>query len=156
VKDRFQKIASMPIETADLPLHGNQVSAPPKRDAWLSIRRGFSGHCPCCGKGAMFRRYLKVNDRCPVCGTELLHQRADDAPPYVTILVVGHIIGALMILVEELAPNLPILYHVLVWPTLTLALSLALLPAFKGALIGYQWALRMHGFETAAEVRNEA
>jgi len=29
---------------------------------------------------------------------------------------------------------------------LALALSLALLPRVKGALIGWQWALRMHGF----------
>jgi uncharacterized protein (DUF983 family) len=150
------KNASMTIETVDLPLHGGEAPAPPKRDVWLSIRRGFVGRCPCCGKGAMFSRYLKVNDRCPVCGTELLHQRADDAPPYLTILVVGHIVGALMLLTEEIAPGLPLLYHVLLWPTLTLALSLTLLPAFKGALIGYQWALRMHGFETAAEVPSQA
>ncbi len=100
----------------------------------------------------MFRAYLKVNDRCSVCGTELFHQRADDAPPYVTILVVGHIVGALMLATEEFAPDLPILYQALIWPSLTLALALVLLPSFKGALIGYQWALRMHGFETAAEV----
>lgn len=147
----------MTIEVADAPLptHGGAfyVDAParPKRDVWQSIRRGFAGRCPCCGKGAMFRAYLKVNDRCPACGTELFHQRADDAPPYITILVVGHVIGALMLATEEFAPNLPILDHILVWPTLTLVLSLSLLPAFKGALIGYQWALRMHGFETAPE-----
>jgi hypothetical protein len=29
---------------------------------------------------------------------------------------------------------------------LTVVLSLVLLPAVKGALIGLQWALRMHGF----------
>jgi uncharacterized protein (DUF983 family) len=104
----------------------------------------------------MFRRYLKVNDRCPACGTELFHHRADDAPPYFTILVIGHILGALMLTTEEFAPLLPILYHVLIWPALTLALCLVLLPAFKGALIGYQWALRMHGFETAEEAPGEA
>jgi uncharacterized protein (DUF983 family) len=140
----------MAIEIAD---RGTFYEAPelPKRNVWRATRRGFVGHCPSCGKGAMFRRYLKVNDRCPDCGAELFHQRADDAPPYLTILVVGHIIGALMISAEYLAPNLPILYHALIWPFLTLGLSLALLPAFKGGLIGYQWALRMHGFETAAD-----
>jgi len=147
----------MTIEIAETPLatHGgvfhDEGPARPKRNVWQAMRRGFAGRCPCCGEGAMFRAYLKVNDRCPVCGTELFHQRADDAPPYVTILVVGHILGALMLFVEWLAPDLPILYQVLIWPTLTLALCLALLPAFKGALIGYQWALRMHGFEAAAE-----
>lgn len=152
----------MTIKIAETPLspHGDafyaEAPAKPKRSVWPALRRGLAGRCPCCGKGAMFRRYLKVNGRCPVCGTELFHHQADDAPPYVTILVVGHIIGALMLTVEEFAPNLPILYHILIWPSLTLALSLALLPAFKGALIGYQWALRMHGFETAAEAPGDA
>jgi uncharacterized protein (DUF983 family) len=36
----------------------------------------------------------------------------------------------------------------MLWPTLTLALVFLLLPKFKGALVAYQWALRMHGFET--------
>jgi uncharacterized protein (DUF983 family) len=141
------------IEVLKTPLGGSDASPTrAQRHVWQALRRGFAGRCPCCGEGAMFGRYLKVNDRCPVCGTELLHHRADDAPPYITILVVAHIVGALMLSVDEFAPNLPILYHVLIWPTLTLVLCLALLPGFKGALIGHQWALRMHGFETASEI----
>ncbi len=116
------------------------------RDAWLSIKRGFRGKCPHCGKGEIFYRYLKVSDSCPSCHTELHHQRADDAPPYVTILIVGHVIGAMMLAVEEWNDALPIWIHALVWPILVLIMCLALLPRFKGALIGYQWALRMHGF----------
>lgn len=125
--------------------------ARPKRNAWLAIRRGFSGHCPSCGKGSLYTKYLKVNDRCPVCSTELFHQRADDAPPYLTILVVGHIIGALMLGTDTLFPDFPVIYQLIIWPTLTVAMSLVLLPAFKGALIGYQWALRMHGFDSAPD-----
>ena len=132
-------------------LYDGNALALPRRNVWLAMRRGFVGHCPCCGKGAIFHRYLKVVDHCPACGTELFHQRADDAPPYLTILVVGHIVGAMMLSAETLLPELPILYHALFWPPLTLGLCLVLLPAFKGGLIGYQWALRMHGFETAAD-----
>jgi uncharacterized protein (DUF983 family) len=119
------------------------------RDRWQAIKRGFQMRCPNCGEGPLFRAYLKVNDACPVCGEEFFHQRADDAPPYLTILVVGHIVGALMLTVEEIDDTLPIWIHAIVWPLLTLGLSLFLLPRFKGALIAYQWALRMHGFETA-------
>jgi uncharacterized protein (DUF983 family) len=119
------------------------------RDIWLSLRRGLAGHCPACGKGKMFRAYLKVNDTCPACGEELFHHRADDAPPYFTILIVAHVIGGMMLMVEETAPDLPLWLHILAWPSLTLALSLVLLPIVKGALIAHQWALRMHGFETA-------
>jgi len=72
----------------------------------------------------MFRAYLKVNDTCPNCGEELLHQRADNAPPYMTIFVVGHIIGTFMILAEEFWPDAPLWLHAMVWPTITLIRSL--------------------------------
>ena len=107
------------------------------------------GLCPACGEGRIFGRYLKVNAACPTCGEELHHHRADDAPPYATIFVVGHIVGTLMLLVETFWPDAPIWLHAMVWPTLVLMLSLWFLPRVKGALIAYQWALRMHGFETA-------
>ena len=64
------------------------------RDPWRAMRRGFVGRCPNCDRGHIFRAYLKVRDRCEVCGEELSHHRADDAPPYVTILIVAHVIGA--------------------------------------------------------------
>ena len=33
------------------------------------LRRGLLGRCPGCGEGRMFRAFLKVSDRCDVCGT---------------------------------------------------------------------------------------
>ena len=128
------------MSNADIALTGST------RDRWQAIRRGFMGRCPSCNEGRIFRAYLKVNDACPVCGEEFFHHRADDAPPYFTILVVGHVVGALMLFVEEQNDNLPSWIHMAIWPALTVILCLALLPRFKGALIGYQWALGMHGF----------
>jgi uncharacterized protein (DUF983 family) len=116
------------------------------RNRWTAMKRGFMGHCPNCDKGRIFCGYLKVNATCPNCGEQLHHHRADDAPPYFTILIVGHVIGALMLWVEEYNDSLPIWLHAIVWPVLTIVLSLLLLPRIKGALIGLQWALRMHGF----------
>jgi uncharacterized protein (DUF983 family) len=95
----------------------------------------------------MFRAYLKVNDECPVCGEELHHHRADDAPPYFTIVIVGHIVLSLMLLTEFVSDDIPMWIHMVVWPTLALVLTLWLLPIIKGGLVAYQWALRMHGFE---------
>lgn len=116
------------------------------RPVWPAIRRGAAGLCPNCGRGRMFSAYLKVNQKCSACGTPLDVHRADDAPPYLTILVVGHIVGALMLLAETYDDSAPIWLHALVWPTLAVALCLWLLPVFKGGLIAYQWSLRMHGF----------
>ena len=128
---------------------GDEPPAKPARNIWQSVKRGLAGKCPNCGTGKLFYRYLKVNDRCPECGEEFFHHRADDAPPYLTILVTAHIVGAGMVATSSMAPDLPLVYHMTIWSALTLVLSLVLLPIFKGGLIAHQWALRMHGFETA-------
>lgn len=110
-----------------------------------AILRGLAQRCPACGQGAIFRAYLKVSDRCARCGEELHHHRADDAPPYFTIIVVGHIVvGGVLAMEQGLAPATWV--QAAVWLPLTVLLSVLILPRVKGALVGLQWALRMHGF----------
>jgi uncharacterized protein (DUF983 family) len=96
----------------------------------------------------MFSAYLKVNDRCPACAEELHHHRADDAPPYFVIMIAGHIVVGAALTVEA-AYGPPMWLQMVAWPLLAIALCLLLLPPVKGALIGLQWALRMHGFDPA-------
>jgi len=116
------------------------------RNLTRAMWRGFRGSCPNCGRGRMFRAFLKVVDRCEVCGTELFHQRADDAPPYFVILITGHIIVPIALIVEsEFSP--PFWVHAAVWGPLTLAMALGLLQPVKGAIVGWQWATYMHGFD---------
>lgn len=121
----------------------------PPRDKLQALWRGFWGRCPECGEGRMFRAYLKVNDACPVCGEELHHQRADDAPPYVTMLIVCHVIVALLLAAESLW-EAPFWLEATVWSAATILLCLVLLPRVKGALVALQWGLRMHGFGLAS------
>jgi uncharacterized protein (DUF983 family) len=86
-----------------------------------------------------------VREACPGCGEALHHHRADDAPAYFTILIVGHVIvGAVLPVERAFAP--PLWLHALLWGPLTLALTLVLLPRIKGAVVALQWALCMHGF----------
>ncbi len=118
----------------------------PERSVGLAARRGLLGRCPNCGEGRLFRAYLKVVDECPHCGEVLKHQRADDAPAYFTMLIVGHFIVAGLLAEEALFPDAPMIWVALAWSALTAVSSLLLLPRIKGALVGYQWALRMHGF----------
>ncbi|MGI6244392.1 MAG: DUF983 domain-containing protein [Pseudochelatococcus sp.] len=120
----------------------------PHRAVWPAVRRGLQGRCPACGEGPLFDGYLRIADRCAACGEELHHHRADDLPPYIVITIVGHIIVTLVLAVEMLA-DYSTLTQMIVWPLLTLALSLALMRPVKGAVVGYQWALRMHGFDGA-------
>ncbi len=114
----------------------------------LGVRRGLACRCPACGEGRAFRGFLKVADRCDVCGQALHHHRADDLPPYVTIFIVGHIVGW-GILVTETSLTVPLWAAVTLWPALTLALALALMQPIKGAVVGLQYALGMHGFGEA-------
>jgi uncharacterized protein (DUF983 family) len=119
-----------------------------RRSAWRAIARGFRARCPACARGCLYKNYLKTVETCRNCGEELFHHRADDAPPYFTMLIVGHVIVAL-VLWTEIALSPPLWVHMLIWLPLTLVLSLLLLPSIKGAVLGLQWALGMHGFKKA-------
>lgn len=127
----------------------NAVAEPPKRDLWQAMLRGLRGRCPNCGEGRLFRAFLKTNDSCPHCGQDLHHHRADDLPAYLVIIIVGHILVPIVLMVEtNFAP--PMAVQLAVWLPLTLVMSLALIQPVKGAIVGLQWALRMHGFEEDA------
>ena len=121
-----------------------------ERSVAQAMLRGAMLRCPACGVGAMFRRYLKVADHCPHCGEALHHHRADDAPPYFTIVIVGHIIVSLVLSVE-MAYRPALWVHMALWLPLNVILSLLALPPIKGALVALQWALLMHGFDPDAK-----
>ncbi len=131
------------------PAELNQLGLP-KRSPWRAMARGFICRCPNCGKGALFRRFLKPVQNCAVCGEDMSHQRADDAPPYFTIVVVGHVIVPLMVTVA-LFTEISMFVQFAIWLPLTLVMTAALLQPIKGAIIGLQWALYMHGFDTRTD-----
>jgi uncharacterized protein (DUF983 family) len=71
-------------------------------------------------------------------------------PAYIVITIVGHIVVSLAFAVEvAFRPDYAI--HLLLWLPLIVILSLALLQPVKGAIVGMQWALRMHGFDGHAD-----
>jgi uncharacterized protein (DUF983 family) len=117
-----------------------------RRPIWPALMRGMRKLCPACGEGRIFYAYLKVNDRCPHCREELFHQRADDMPPYVTMFIVGHFVVAGLLATQDFFPDFPDWGLMLMWPVIAALACLWLLAIVKGALIAYQWALRMHGF----------
>lgn len=108
---------------------------------------GFVCRCPHCGEGRIFGRFLKVKPACEACGLKLEGHRADDLPPYLVIFIVGHIVGYLILKIE-MGYDLPLWVSATLWPGLTLALALGLLQPVKGAVIGLQYAMGMHGFDS--------
>jgi uncharacterized protein (DUF983 family) len=100
-----------------------------------AIWRGLRCRCPACGKTPAFQGYLTVVPRCPLCGAPLGSARADDAPPYFTVLLVGHLVVPLVFLVDlNYAP--PIWAMAAIFLPLTLVLTLLLLRPVKGATVG--------------------
>lgn len=120
----------------------------PKRDLWPALKHGMAGKCPKCGEGALYRGYLKVADQCPVCREDLSHHRADDAPPYIAIVIVGHLLIGLMLHLE-MSWHIPAWTYLAIMVPLAIVLPLAMLPAIKGGVVALQWAHYMHGFDPA-------
>ncbi|RAK65025.1 DUF983 domain-containing protein [Phenylobacterium kunshanense] len=107
-----------------------------------SIKRGLAHRCPCCGKGGLFSRYLKVEPTCGSCGHSLTQYPADDGPAYVTILLTGHLIVAPMLLFPIVWEANP-LYSVPLILTVLAVLMLLALPRVKGGWIGLMYALQV-------------
>ena len=110
-----------------------------------SIKRGLIGKCPNCGEGNLFGKFIKPANNCAECSEDFTPQRADDLPAYIVVMVVGHVVVA-GFLATELLLGIPGWMHLAIWMPVTVLASLALLQPVKGAVIGLQWALRMHGF----------
>jgi uncharacterized protein (DUF983 family) len=134
------------LESASAHVWPSDSTPAAKRDVWTSLKRGFRGCCPRCGDGKLFRAFLKVDDHCPVCGQDFTPHRADDLPAYLVIVIVGHIVVPTILWIEiDYAP--PVLLQLAIYLPFTLIASLLLLQPVKGAVVGVQWALRMHGFD---------
>jgi uncharacterized protein (DUF983 family) len=114
----------------------NAAAAP---DFWTSIFRGWRGRCPRCGQGSLFGSFLKMQSNCPSCGLTLEPFRADDAPAYFTIFLVGHLVVPGVLAFERYANEPPLWLHALIWLPLSVGLSLFLLPRIKGAVIALLW-----------------
>ena len=111
-----------------------------------SVGRAFRRRCPHCGVGKIFKGYLKLSDKCSKCSAPTGEIRADDLPPYLTILLVGHIIVPALLVVEG-AYHPPMWMQMVIWPSLTLLLTLSFLPFIKGAAVGLMWHLKLSGDE---------
>ena len=105
-----------------------------------SMLRGLKGRCPACGEGKLFSRYLKVQPTCSHCGLDLAKYPADDGPAYFTILIVGHLVVAPLLIFPVSWEASPVI--VLPATLIPLAIvTLVLLHVTKGWFIGLLYAL---------------
>ena len=103
------------------------------------VRRGLALRCPQCGDGRLFGRFLKVRSACESCGADNTVFPSDDAPPYLTMLVVGHVLVPPMLWIDVVwTPALWI--QLAIWLPLIGLATIAALPFAKGAVVGFAWA----------------
>ena len=112
----------------------------------VAIFRGALGRCPRCGQGRLLHRYIKLVDRCAVCGEAYGHFRTDDAAPWLTILVVGHLTVP-VILISEMNFQPPLPLALAIYLPLIVGLTLFLLPRCKGVMAAVLWAMKAEGSE---------
>ena len=113
-----------------------------------ALIRGVVGRCPRCGRGRLLHRYLKMTERCAVCGEPYGHFRIDDAASWLTILVVGHITVPIILLCE-LSFQLSLWLAYTIYLPLVVGLAAIMLPRCKGAIAALMWAMK------AGRLRND-
>jgi uncharacterized protein (DUF983 family) len=117
----------------------------------VSLARGARGRCPCCGEAPLFDGFLRLVPECTACAAPLGRIRADDAPPYFTIFLAGHLLVPGVFWVEK-AWQPPMWLHMAVWlPAFTIASTLLLRPV-KGAVVAWMLRLGLTGDEQGAPV----
>jgi len=127
------------------------LDARPEAGLWAALRRGARGRCPVCGEGHVFQGYLKVKD-CEVCGAKTGRLRADDAPPYFTILIAGHLLVPPVLWIEKVYQP-PMWLHMTVWLPLFAAACILLLRPVKGATVAWMYRLGFAADEHGAGPR---
>ncbi|KQX18366.1 MULTISPECIES: DUF983 domain-containing protein [unclassified Sphingomonas] len=123
----------------------NQSPSIGERDLRSALLRGLRGECPACGGARLFGRFLKPVSHCPACGQDWTLHSADDMPAYLVVLILGHVLVPILVAVN-MRYDLPMWLDMSLWPGLALIMALAMIQPVKGAVIGFQWAKRMHGF----------
>jgi uncharacterized protein (DUF983 family) len=113
------------------------TSSSPTKQAAI---RGALQRCPACGRGHLFGAYLKQVDRCADCGEDFAHIRADDGPAWLTVMVVGHIVVALMLMANAVL-FMPLWISLTGFISLAGVLVLGLLQRAKGIFIGMIWSM---------------
>lgn len=99
---------------------------------------GLGGKCPRCGRGALFKSFLGLKDRCEVCDLDYSKADAGDGPAVFIMFIVGFVAVAVAF-IARFVWFAPLLTAFLVSGGVAIALMLALLRPFKATLVALQY-----------------
>jgi uncharacterized protein (DUF983 family) len=105
---------------------------------------GLSCRCPRCGKGKLFKGYLKLKPCCELCRLDFAFADSDDGAAVFVIMIAGLIVvGAALAVEVKYAP--PVWVHAVLWGPLILIVTLGLLRLLKGLTTSLQYLHRASG-----------
>ena len=119
------------------------------------MKSAFSGKCPRCGKGKLYKSFLKLADRCDHCDLDYAFADSGDGPAVFVIMIVGFIATG-GVLYTEFTYEPPLWLLVGLWGPLTIILCLAFLYWLKGALIAQQFLTKAEQGQTAEQKTNRS
>lgn len=114
---------------------------------WI-IEAGWKGLCPRCGKGHMFKAWLKISDRCEVCALDYGFAAPDDGPAFFSLCIVAFPLTFFIVWLQ-VAYSPPLWVHLVTSaPLMAIGCVLPLRP-IKGWLVASQYVNRAHEAGTA-------
>lgn len=99
------------------------------------------GRCPRCGKGRLFNSYLKVAERCDVCGLSFAGHDTGDGPAFFIMLPLCLMVTGLALWLE-ISVEPPRWVHVVLWPTFIALVAGLALPLVKAIMVALQYRHR--------------
>lgn len=121
-----------------------QPSRPTQGRDWPPLSplvTGLACRCPRCGRGRLFAGYLRVVERCEVCGLGLQAHDSGDGPAVFMIFILGFIVVPLALWVEARFEP-PLWMHAILWTATVLGGTLGLLRPMKALMVGLQYRHR--------------
>jgi len=125
---------------ADNPDMLSQESTDKDTFKWI-LRSGWKGLCPRCGRGQMFRSWLKITDRCDVCGLDYRFAAPDDGPAFFSLCFFSLPPVAFLVWLQA-AHEPPFWVHLVTSLPLLLLFCLLPLRPVKGWLVASQYVNR--------------
>lgn len=116
------------------------------KSLWHALWRAARNRCPACDGAPLFSTFLKPVVHCSSCGEDWTLHNADDFPPYIVILILGHVVITGMTSVE-VAFHPPVNVQLAIWIPTVVVLAIGLIQPVKGGVIALQWWHRLGDFK---------
>lgn len=115
---------------------------------WI-LKSGWRGLCPRCGRGAMFKSWLKIADRCEECGLDYRFAAPDDGPAFFSLCIIALPLTFFVVWLQVVFDP-PVWVHLLTSVPFMAAGCLLPLRPLKGWLVASQYVNRAQEAGTAA------